>query len=84
MLSTGEIDACAPNRQRLIEMAASAPNTRVLPDNYFAVKRAIIGPKGNTPALEVINRSLARARKSGLIQAAIDRAGLKGAVDVAP
>jgi polar amino acid transport system substrate-binding protein len=84
MLTAGEIDAYAANRQRLIEMAASAPNTKVLPDNYFAVKQAIIVPKGNAAALEVINRFLDDARKSGLIQAAIDRAGLKGAVEVAP
>ncbi len=83
ILASGEIDAYAANRQRLIEMAASAPDTRVLPDNYFAVKQAIIVPKGNAAALEVINRFLADMQKSGLIQAAIDRAGLKGAVDVA-
>jgi polar amino acid transport system substrate-binding protein len=83
-LTSGEIDAYAANRQRLIEMAAGAPNTRVLPDNYFAVKQAIIVPKGNTAALEVINHFLDDARKSGLVQAAIDRAGLKGAVEAAP
>ncbi len=84
MLAAGEIDAYAANRQRLIEMAANAPNIRVLPDNYFAVKQAIIVPKGNAAALDVINRFLDDARTSGFIQAAIDRAGLKGALDVAP
>ena len=84
MLRSGEIDVYAANRQRLIEMAAGAPDTRVLPDNYFAVRQAIIVPKGNTAALEIINRFLDDARKSGLIQAAIDRAKLTGAVDVAP
>ena len=84
MLRSGEIDVYAANRQRLIEMAASAPDTRVLPDNYFAVRQAIIVPKGNTAALEIINHFLDDARKSGLIQAAIDRAKLTGAVDVAP
>lgn len=84
LLRAGEIDAYAANRQRLLEMAARAPDTRVLPDNYFSVKQAIIVPKGNAAALEVINRFLDDARKSGLIQAALDRAGLSGAVDVAP
>jgi polar amino acid transport system substrate-binding protein len=83
-LAAGEFDAYAANRQRLMEMAASAPNTRVLIDNYFAVKQAIIVPKGNAAALDVINRFLDDARTSGFIQAAIDRAGLKGALDVAP
>jgi polar amino acid transport system substrate-binding protein len=84
LLTSGEIDAYAANRQRLIEMAARAPNTRVLPDSYFAVRQAIIVPKGNKAALDLINKFLDDARKSGLIQNAINRAGLKGAVEVAP
>lgn len=84
MLASGEIDAYAANRQRLIEMAATAPATRVLPDNYSAVKQAICVIKGNTAALAVINRFLDDARASGLIQAAINRANLSQSVDVAP
>jgi len=84
MLRSGEIDVYAANRQRLIEMAASDSGMRVLPDNYFAVRQAIIVPKGNAAALETINRFLEDARSSGLIQAAIDRAKLTGAVEVAP
>lgn len=84
LLRSGEIDAYAANRQRLIEMAAKAPDMRVLPDNYFAVRQAIIVPKGNSAGIEIINRFLDEARKSGLIQAALDRANLTGAVDVAP
>ncbi len=84
MLAAGEIDVWAANRQRLIEMAASAPTLRVMPDNYFAVRQAIIVPKGDRAALDAINRFLNDARASGLIEKAIDRAGLKGAVDVAP
>ncbi len=84
MLAAGEIDAYAANRQRLIEMARSAPDTRVLPDNYSAVLQAVIVAKGNFQALTAIERFLNDARASGLIQEAIDRAGLTGAVDVAP
>ena len=84
MLAAGEFDAWAANRQRLIEMAASTPSLRVLPDNYFAVQQAIIVPKGDRPALEAINRFLNDARASGLIKKAIDKAELSGSVDVAP
>jgi polar amino acid transport system substrate-binding protein len=84
MLAAGEFDAWAANRQRLIEMAAGAPNLRVLPDNYFAVLQAIIVPKGDRAALEVVNRFLNDARASGLIKKAIDKAGLSGSLDVAP
>jgi polar amino acid transport system substrate-binding protein len=84
MLAAGEFDAWAANRQRLIEMAATAPSVRVLPDNYFAVKQAIVVPKNDRAALDVVNRFLNEARTSGLIKQAIDRAGLTGSVDVAP
>jgi polar amino acid transport system substrate-binding protein len=84
MLSAGEIDVWAANRQRLLEMASSTANLRVLPDNYSAVRQAIIVPKGDSAAIEKINRFLDDARGSGLIRKAIDRAGLAGSVDVAP
>jgi len=84
MLASGEFDAWAANRQRLIEMAASAPGVRVLSDNYFAVKQAIVVPKGDRADLETINRFLNDAKSSGLIKKAIDRAGLTSSVDVAP
>jgi polar amino acid transport system substrate-binding protein len=84
MFAVGDIDAWAANRQRLIEMAAGSQRIRVLPDNYFAVRQAIIVPKGDRAALDAINRFLNDARASGLIGKAIERAGLTGAVDVAP
>jgi polar amino acid transport system substrate-binding protein len=84
MLAAGEIDVWAANRQRLLEMAASATNLRVLPDNYSAVRQAIIVPKGDSAAIDKINSFLEDARTSGLIRKAIDQAGLTGAVDVAP
>jgi polar amino acid transport system substrate-binding protein len=84
MLAAGEVDAYAANRQRLIEMAATAPDTKVLPDNYSAVRQAVIVLKGNSAAMDIINRFLDEARASGLIQAAIDRAKLTASLDVAP
>jgi len=79
-----EIDAWAANRQRLLEMARISSALRVLPDNYFAVQQAMVVPKGDRAALDTLNRFLDKARASGLIKMAIDRAGLTGAVDVAP
>jgi polar amino acid transport system substrate-binding protein len=84
MLTSGQIDCWAANRQRLIEMVTAHPNLRVLPDNYFAVKQAIVVLKGNLAALDTVNHFLNDARASGLIKRAIDQAGLSGSVDVAP
>jgi polar amino acid transport system substrate-binding protein len=83
MLAAGDFDAWAANRQRLIEMAANAPGVRVLPDNYFAVKQAIVVARGDRAKVEIVNRFLNDARSSGLIKTAIERAGLARSVDVA-
>jgi polar amino acid transport system substrate-binding protein len=81
-LKAGEIDAYATNRQRLAELVARTPGLRLLPDNFYAVEQSIIVAKGN-PGLPRIDGMIDEARASGLIAAAIARAGLAG-VDVAP
>jgi polar amino acid transport system substrate-binding protein len=83
MLVAGELDAYAANRTRLIEIAAREPGLRVLPDNFFSVGQAIVVAKGNSAGLALVDRFVAEARVSGLIQSSIEGAGLKG-VDVAP
>jgi polar amino acid transport system substrate-binding protein len=83
MLVAGELDAYAANRTRLIEIAAREPALRVLPDNFFSVGQAIVVAKGNAAGLALVDRFVAEARASGLIQSTIERSGLKG-VDVAP
>jgi polar amino acid transport system substrate-binding protein len=83
MLLAGELDAYAANRTRLLAYEAQHATLRVLPDNFFSVRQAIIVKKGNAAALALIERFITEARASGAIQAAIDRAGIKG-VDVAP
>jgi polar amino acid transport system substrate-binding protein len=83
MLRAGEIHAYGTNRQRLVEVAGSNPGLRLLPDNFYGVPQAIIVKKGNKALLEIVDSMLDEARSSGLIAAAIQRAGLVG-VDVAP
>jgi polar amino acid transport system substrate-binding protein len=83
VMTGGEIDAYAGNRQRLIEAQVLLPNTRLLADNFLAVEQAIIVAKGSAARLAIVDRFLDEARASGFIRAALDRAGLSG-VDVAP
>jgi polar amino acid transport system substrate-binding protein len=83
-LSSGDIAAYAANRQRLLQIVAADPRFRVLDDNFFAVEQAIAVPKGNSAALAAVNLFLDDAKASGLVRAAIDRAGLMGAADPAP
>jgi polar amino acid transport system substrate-binding protein len=82
-LAAGELDAYAANRTRLLDIAASEPGLRVLPDNFYSVEQAIAVRKGNPERLAIVERFVAVARTQGLVQTAIDRAGLMG-VDVAP
>jgi len=81
-LNAGEIEAYAANRQRLSELVARVPGLRLLPDNFYGVEQSIIVAKGN-PGLAAVDRLVDEARASGLIAAALGRAGLVG-VDVAP
>jgi polar amino acid transport system substrate-binding protein len=83
-LLSGDIAAYATNRQRLLQIVAADARFRVLDDNFFAVEQAIAVLKGNSAALAAVNRFLDDAKASGLVRAAIDRAGLVGASDPAP
>jgi polar amino acid transport system substrate-binding protein len=82
-LLAGELDAYAGNRMRLHGAAQRASGVRLVPDNFYGVEQSVIVPKGDAARLTIVNRFLDEARASGLIAAAIKRAGLVG-VDVAP
>jgi polar amino acid transport system substrate-binding protein len=82
-LLAGELDAYAGNRMRLHEAAQKTPGLRLVPDNFYGVEQAVIVPRGEAARLAAVNRFLDEARASGLIAAAVARAGLVG-VDVAP
>ncbi len=82
-LLAGELDAYAGNRMRLSAVAQNTPGLRLVRDNFYGVKQAVIVPKGDAAWLAVVNRIIEETRASGLIADAIARAGLVG-VDVAP
>ena len=83
MLLDKRVDAFAANRTRMEELARDVPGLRVLPDDYMVTLQAIVVVKGRAPQLAEINRFLADARKSGLVQSSLDRAKVAG-VKVAP
>jgi polar amino acid transport system substrate-binding protein len=82
-LKAGEVDVYAGNRQRMSEAAARMPGLRLTTDNFYGVEQCIIVAKGAPEKLAIVNRFLDEARSTGMIAAAIERAGLIG-VDVAP
>jgi polar amino acid transport system substrate-binding protein len=83
MLVAGELDAYAANRTRLLAVIDKVEGLRLLPDNFYDVEQAIVVAKGNPRRREIIEQFVIEAKASGLVQAAIDRAKLRG-VSVAP
>jgi polar amino acid transport system substrate-binding protein len=82
LLTSGEIDAFAINRQRSLEAQAASATLRALPDNFLEVDQCFVVEKGNSAKLAIIGKFVDEVRTSGFIKASIERARLT-AVDVA-
>ena len=78
MLRAGEADVQAGVRSALIEYSARLPGSRVLEDRYGANSVAMAVAKGRAERLAYINEFVEEAKASGLVQRAIERAGLRG------
>jgi polar amino acid transport system substrate-binding protein len=83
MLMAGELDAVGENRDRAESAAEKSPEVRALPDNFLSVGQSIIVKKGDRQKLELANRFIEDARRSGFVKTALDQAQLRG-TDVAP
>jgi len=83
LMVSGDVQAYAANKERLIATFGADARFRILADNFLSVRQAIAVPKGSAARLALVNAFLDEARAAGLVQAAIDRAGLRG-VDPAP
>jgi len=82
MLASGKIDAFATNKATLFEMAEKVPGSTVLPDRWGEERHAIAFPKGREEGAAFIKGFTEQALESGLVKAAIERAGLRGALTV--
>ena len=79
LLTSGEVDAFAINRQRSLEAeAASASRLRALGDSFLDVDQCFVVAKGGRAKLEAIDRFMADIQASGFMKSSIDRAGLTG------
>jgi polar amino acid transport system substrate-binding protein len=79
LLAAGEIDAFATNKATLFELADRVPGLKVLPDRWGEERHGIAIPKGREQGLPVIKAFTEDAIAQGLVKAAMDRAGLRGA-----
>src|SRR5215472_5106006 len=83
LVRTGQADVCAEPRPNLLQDQPHMPQARVLADRFGVNRVGIVIPKGNAGHLSYFSEFVERAKASGLVQRAIERAGLQG-VQVAP
>jgi polar amino acid transport system substrate-binding protein len=79
LVAAGKIDAFATNKATLFELAERVPGVKVLPGRWGEERHGIAIPKGREQGLPFIKAFTEDALAQGLVKAAMDRAGLKGA-----
>ena len=79
MLAAGTIDAFATNKATLHELAEKVPGAKVLPDRWGEERHAVAFPHGREEGAPFIKTFTEDALAEGLVQAAMDRAALRGA-----
>jgi polar amino acid transport system substrate-binding protein len=83
LLRAGQADAWASTLPGLLEYSNSLPGSRVLEDHYGGNIATMAVPKGQAGWLAYINEFIEEAKRSGLVQGAIERSAERG-VQVAP
>lgn len=81
MLKSGEVDAFAANKANLFELSDRLPGSRVLDGRIGVDEVAIALPKRRETGMAYVRKYIEDAKSEGLIKAAVQRAGLRGAAD---
>lgn len=84
LLAAGKIDAFATNKATLFELSSRLPGTLVLSDRWGEERHAVAIPKGRNEGIAFIAAFTRDVLKRGLVKAAMERAGLRGAVPAGP
>jgi polar amino acid transport system substrate-binding protein len=79
MMSSGAIDLYATNKATLYEMADKIPGAHVLEGNWGIERHALGIPLGRDRGLPYLRAFISDVIASGTVQAAVARAGLRGA-----
>jgi polar amino acid transport system substrate-binding protein len=80
MLAAGQLDAYASNKAALYRMAASLPGARVLEGRWGIERFALAIPASREAGLAFVQRFSADAEREGLVDRAVESAGLRGVV----
>jgi polar amino acid transport system substrate-binding protein len=85
MLHSGKADVFGADSGLIDAIADSYPGAHVLPGAFNTVRVAVALPKGrSTVALDRLVEILKEAKRTGVVQKAIEQAGLRNGVRVAP
>src|SRR4029079_13753289 len=81
MLKAGNADAFAANKANLYGLSDEMPGSRVLDGRIGVDEVAIALPKGRESGMAYVRKYGEAVKAEGLVKAAIQRAGLRGAAD---
>jgi polar amino acid transport system substrate-binding protein len=85
MLREGKADVFGADSGLIDSIASGYPGAKIVPGAFNTVRVAVAIPKGRSnPARARLAEILTQAKRSGIVQKAIEQAGLKSGVRVAP
>jgi hypothetical protein len=85
MLHDGEADVFGADSGLIDSIASGYPGAKIVPGAFNTVRVAVAIPKGRSTAARTrLAEILTQAKRSGIVQKAIEQAGLKSGVRVAP
>jgi polar amino acid transport system substrate-binding protein len=84
LLRAGDVHAFAAPREALLDYSVKLPGSRVLTDAYGVNVVGLAVRKGQGGRLAYVSEFIEEAKASGLIQRAIEGAGLRGVRVAAP
>jgi polar amino acid transport system substrate-binding protein len=84
LMKEGKADGYAQNRFMLRARAQTLPGSRIIDDSFAGLRLAFALPKARPAASRFVAAFIEEAKASGVVQKAIDVAGMAGDVRVAP
>ncbi len=80
---TGQANVLAGIRPNMLQNLSWLPGYRILDDGFGVIRIAAVVPKGHAERLAYVSEFVEDAKRSGIVQQAIDRANLRG-IEVSP
>jgi polar amino acid transport system substrate-binding protein len=85
LLRSGKADVFGADSGLIDAIAAGYPEAKLVPGAFNTVRAAVALPKGRSPAAQArLAEILVEAKRSGVVRRAIEQAGLRNGVQVAP